>query len=199
MTARVGRVVLAAMLAVLVTVPVVGAVTDANHALAAGPRRFWTADKTFYRSPWFAGSHRIMIPFGCTRAPYYPHDPGCPGTQGFHHGIDMAMRCGTRLFSDVRGRVVDPSSAGAPGGAYGAKAFRIRHQGRDYLFGHVRRVYVHPGDRVRPGELIARAGRLAAPDGCHLHFEVRPAGGGYTTAVNPRRFVHLQARTNRPA
>jgi murein DD-endopeptidase MepM/ murein hydrolase activator NlpD len=153
--------------------------------------RFWTDDTSFYRSPWFSRAHRIMIPFGCTKAPYYSPDPRCRYPQGFHHGIDLAMRCGTRIFSDVRGRVVRPTSPGSLGSAYGPKAFRIRHQGHDFVFGHVQRALVHSGDRVRRGQQIARAGDLGAPDGCHLHFEVRPARGGYSTAVAPRSFLHL--------
>ena len=38
---------------------------------------FYTDDKTWYTSPWFGGKHRIMIPFGCTEAPYYSPDPRC--------------------------------------------------------------------------------------------------------------------------
>lgn len=191
MTAHRGRYVVAALMALLLVGLVSGVATGIDPAHAAGPRRFWTSDRTHYLSPWFAGRHRIMVPFGCTRAPYYPHDPRCAGTQGFHHGIDVAMRCGNPIYARVRGRVVDPTSAGALGPAYGGKAFRVRHHGQDIVFGHVRRVYVAPGDRVHRGQLIARAGQLGAPDGCHLHFEVRPAGGGYTTAVNPRGLLHL--------
>lgn len=158
---------------------------------AARPKRFWTDDKSYYRSPWYGGKHRIMIPFGCTKAPYYSPDPRCPGRQGYHHGLDIAMRCGTKLYSNLRARVVDPNSPGAPGASYGAKAFRIRHGRFDFLFAHVQRVYVQPGQRVQRGQLIARAGKLGAPDGCHLHFEARPKGGGYTTAIRPRPWLHL--------
>jgi murein DD-endopeptidase MepM/ murein hydrolase activator NlpD len=154
--------------------------------------RFYSSDHRLHTSPWFAGRHRVMIGYGCTRAPYYSHDRRCPGRQGFHHGIDVAMPCGTRLFSAVRGRVVDPATAGAPGAAYGPYAFRIRTRtGRDVLVGHVRRVYVDPGDVVRPGQLIARANDRGAPDGCHLHFEVRRAGGGLSSAVRPAPYLQL--------
>ena len=72
----------------------------------ADPRwRFFTADRTRYTSAWFAGAHRVMIGFGCTTAPYYAHDPRCPGKQGFHHGIDVVMPCGTPLTSAVDGVV----------------------------------------------------------------------------------------------
>jgi murein DD-endopeptidase MepM/ murein hydrolase activator NlpD len=173
-------------------VPPPPAPTTATHP----PRdesRFFVKDKTYYRSPWFAGEHQIMIGFGCTAAPYYTHDPACPGNEGKHHGIDVAMRCGTKLYAGVAGTIAPKAGAGAPGPAYGPYAFRIRNASRgvDILIGHVLKVYVQPGDRVRKGELIARANHQGAPDGCHLHFEVRPAGGGFTTALNPRRLLGL--------
>lgn len=157
--------------------------------------RFWVKDKTYYRSPWFAGEHQIMIGFGCTKAPYYTPDPRCPDHEGSHHGIDVAMPCGTRLYAGISGTVAPYDGPGAPGLAYGPYAFRIRNQtlGVDVLIGHVLRVYVQPGDPVRKGQLIARANHQGAPDGCHLHFEVRSPGGGLSTAVPPRRLLRLVA------
>jgi len=171
--------------------------TSAAPAVSAQAvrRRFWVRDRRHYRSPWYAGAHRRMISFGCTRAPYYAPDPRCAHRNGFHHGLDIAMPCGTRLFSALRGRVVDPDSAGALGPSYGAHAFRIRSRRFhvDLVFGHTRRVFVRPGELVRRGELIARASDMGAPDGCHLHFEVRPPRAGYQRAVNPRERLHLRA------
>lgn len=168
----------------------------ATAARAPEGRRFWVKDDRFYYSDWYAGRHRKMINFGCTRAPYYDPDPRCADDRGYHHGIDVAMACGTRLFAGFRGRVVHPDSAGALGSAYGRKAFRIRNHrfDKDFVIGHVRRVFVDPGDRVRRGQLIARASDAGAPDGCHLHFEVRPKRAGYAAAVNPRDFIRLHLR-----
>jgi murein DD-endopeptidase MepM/ murein hydrolase activator NlpD len=171
--------------------------TSAAPAVAAQPsrRRFWVRDRRHYRSPWYAGAHRRMINFGCTPAPFYAPDPRCAHRNGFHHGLDIAMPCGTPLFSALRGRVVDPRSAGALGPSYGANAFRIRNHRFhvDIVFGHTRRVFVRPGELVRRGERIALASDMGAPDGCHLHFEVRPPRSGYRQAVNPRSRIHLQA------
>jgi hypothetical protein len=36
---------------------------------------FYTGDRRPRTSPWFTGRHRVMIPFGCTPAPYYDPDP----------------------------------------------------------------------------------------------------------------------------
>jgi murein DD-endopeptidase MepM/ murein hydrolase activator NlpD len=132
-----------------------------------------------------------MIGYGCTPAPYYDHDTRCPGRQGFHHGIDVAMACGTALYSAVRGVVPDPASSGTPGAAYGVHPFRIRTGEYDVLIGHAERVFVRPGERVRPGQRIALSSDSGAPDGCHLHFEVRRQGGGLGEAIDPAPLLHL--------
>lgn len=136
-----------------------------------------------------------MIPFGCTPAPYDDHDPRCPGTQGFHHGVDVAMPCGTPITSAVAGVVASPGGAGALGAAYGPFAFRVRDAaaGVDVVVGHVREVSVHPGDLVRAGQRIALSSDEGAPDGCHLHLEVRAVGGGLATARDPLPVARLTA------
>jgi murein DD-endopeptidase MepM/ murein hydrolase activator NlpD len=163
-------------------------------------RRFWAKDKHFYRSRWYAAKHRKMIPFGCTEAPYYSPSPRCTDEQGFHHGLDIAMACGTRLFSGLRGTIVQPQSSGSLGSAYGPYAFRIRSHrlALDFVIGHVRRVYVEPGDDVARGDLIARASDQGAPDGCHLHFEARPRGESYDAAINPTDYLHLRRVVSPP-
>lgn len=163
-----------------------------TRAYDADPRwRFYTRDRAWHTSPWFAGRHRVMIDYGCNTAPWYSPDPRCPGRQGFHHGIDVAIPCGTRLFSGVDGVVLDPSAPGSPGAAYGLSAFRIRADGHDILIGHTTPPTVHPGDEVERGEPIALVSDSAAPDGCHLHFEVRRAGGEVSSAVDPARWLEL--------
>lgn len=153
--------------------------------------RFYTTDKRWHTSPWFAGAHRIMIGYGCNASPWYDHDSRCPGREGFHHGIDVAMPCGTPLFSAVRGVVLDPSASGSPGAAYGVNPFRISTGSVDVLIGHTRQVFVHTGESVRPGQRIALASDSGAPDGCHLHFEVRRHGGGLSEAMDPARLLQL--------
>jgi murein DD-endopeptidase MepM/ murein hydrolase activator NlpD len=120
-----------------------------------GERIFWVRDTHRYRSPWYAGGHRKMIGFGCTAAPYYDPDLRCRRGHGYHHGLDIRMACGTRLFAGFAGTVVAPRSAGALGPAYGSRAFRIRNHrlGVDAVIGHPGRVYVSPGERVRRGDL----------------------------------------------
>ena len=190
----VGQVLVGAVLAGLLALPPSSAAEPATSVqTSSGTKRFWVTDTHRYTSPWYGGAHRKMIGYGCTRAPYYDPDPRCAHDRGFHHGLDIAMPCGTRLFAGFRGWVVAPSSAGSLGPAYGSQAFRIRNHRRDVdvVIGHARRVYVEPGDRVRKGQLIAHASDAGAPDGCHLHFEVRLLGGGYQDALRPHEFLSL--------
>lgn len=185
---------LTVVLLVTLLTPSASAQPVATQMAVDEPRRFWVHDSHHYTSPWYAGAHRKMINYGCTRAPYYGPDPRCSEERGFHHGLDIAMPCGTRLFAGFRGWVASETGPGALGSAYGRNAFRLRNweRGVDIVIGHVRRVYVAPGDRVRRGQLIARANRLGAPDGCHLHFEVRPIKGSYSSASRPHPHLMLQ-------
>ena len=68
----------------------------------------------------------------------------------------------------------------------------LRVDGLDVVIGHTRRVFVAPGDRVPAGRVFARVSDSGAPDGCHLHFEVRRPGGGVSDAVDPARLLALR-------
>lgn len=162
--------------------------TTPTPTQSADPRwRFFVEDETAYASPWYDGTGRLMIDFGCTPAPYYRADARCRGGQGFHHGIDVALPCGVTLRAGVAGRIV----VGGLGTAYGEKAFRIRSADHDLLVAHAEELLVVGGDRVEVGQPIARNGALGAPDGCHLHLEQRAVGGGLSTATDPRDALAL--------
>lgn len=172
-----------------------GGVSSAGaQVVAADPDWvFYSKDKTRYTSPWYRGAHRIMIHFGCTKAPYYQPDPRCKKQKGFHHGLDIAMRCGTLLEARKRGWVVHNDSLGS---AYGKNPVRLRNYTEkwDVVIGHTRKVFVEPGDRIHRGDRIARVSDSGAPDGCHLHFERRALAGGLSTAVKPRKLLKLRPR-----
>ena len=152
--------------------------------------RFFGSDRSPHLSAWYPGLARVMIPFGCTPAPYYSPDPTCPDGQGFHHGIDIALPCGTPLRAGRAATVLDH---GALGPAYGNNPVLLRVSGFDVVIGHTRRVFVQPGERVRRGAVFARVSDSGAPDGCHLHFEVRRPGGGVSDAVDPATLLDLRS------
>ena len=183
--------------------------------ITVGQQEVWTHDATPYSSPWYDGPFRIMIPYGCNLDPYYGPAPvhcgtlpsiqrnSVVGAQGYHNGIDILLPCGTIIRAGLAGTILDPHEPGTPGPAYGPYAFRIRvvRGGTPYdvLIAHGDKAFVNPGDTVVVGQKLALSNQHGAPDGCHLHFEVRPAGGRYTDSIPPETFLGIPAADKRPA
>ena len=128
-----------------------------------------------------------MILFGCTRAPYYSPDPRCTDRRGFHHGIDVAMRCGPGYGPPRAGWSERPL-----GPAYGANPLLLRNLriGYDVVIAHTRRVFVHEGDRVRQGHADREGVGRRSPRRRHP-MERRALGGGLATASRPRQLLAL--------
>lgn len=84
-------------------------------------------------------------------------------------------------------------------GAYG-KAVTIRMKdGRYTLFGHLSRITVRPGQKVRARTRLGYSGSTGRSTGPHLHFEVRKSRR-YGTDINPliylaKHGVRLTSRT----
>lgn len=158
---------------------------------------YWSEDKKYYASDWFPGfAGQIMIDFGCAEAPYYDPDPACPDGQGVHRAIDIYLDCGTPLVAARPAEVVPADVPNAPGPAYGSNGLRLKTtddagQPIDVIIGHASDVTVKPGEQVAPGQPLAKASSNGAPDGCHLHFEVRPQGGDPVSAGDPRAVLAL--------
>jgi murein DD-endopeptidase MepM/ murein hydrolase activator NlpD len=94
-----------------------------------------------------------------------------------HEGIDIINEVGTPIFASADGAVdFNGHQVG-----YGL-TIEINH---DYslktLYGHLSKTYVHEGQRVKRGDLIARSGNTGLSNGPHLHYEVRING----VAQNP--------------
>jgi lipoprotein NlpD len=86
-----------------------------------------------------------------------------------HDGIDIAAPEGTPIGAAAAGTVV---YAGSQAG-YGSIVI-LRHDGGLLtLYAHASALLVHQGDRVAPGQPIAKVGRSGRTSGPHLHFEVR--------------------------
>ena len=157
---------------------------------------FYTSDKHHYTSPWYAGAHRIMIPFGCTEAPYYAPDPRCPGDEGFHHGLDIAIPCGTRLYAGRRAKVVDNATLGP---AYGDNPVLLRNRklGWDLVIGHTRKVFVEPGDKVHRGDVFARVPTAGHPTAATCTSRCAPWRAASTPPRWPRPLLGLAPRRRR--
>jgi len=98
-----------------------------------------------------------------------------------HAGIDLAAPTGTPVYATADG-IVDRAQWS---GGYG-NMVEINHgKGLQTRFGHLSRILVHPGERVKRGMIIALVGSTGRSTGSHLHYEVRIDGH----AVNPVPFL----------
>lgn len=102
------------------------------------------------------------------------------GRQRVHDGIDIAAPYGSPIYAMQDGIVIH---AGEKGG-YGL-AVMIDSYYPDVpevpriitLYGHTAMMFVHVGERVQRGQVIALVGSTGRSTGPHLHFEVRYKGG----------------------
>ena len=58
------------------------------------------------------------------------------------------------------------------------------------MYAHLARAFVHRGDRVAEGQLIAKAGCTGSCTGVHLHFQVWV----YGRLTDPQRFLGDRVR-----
>ena len=89
-----------------------------------------------------------------------------------HHGVDLGVPTGTAVHAMSGGTV---SLAGAMSG-YGLAVMIDHGAGWVTLYGHLDRVDVTVGDRVRAGQRVGLSGNTGISTAPHLHFEVRRFG-----------------------
>jgi murein DD-endopeptidase MepM/ murein hydrolase activator NlpD len=108
--------------------------------------------------------------------------PVLGGRRG-HKGIDLAGPTGTPIHAAADG-IVSRADWFSSYGLY----VSLEHGGSmQTRYGHMSRLNVAAGQRVRKGEIIGYVGSTGRSTGPHLHYEVRIAG----QAVNP--VPYLQA------
>jgi len=97
-------------------------------------------------------------------------------SQGIHgyNGVDLAASIGTPVMASADGAVVIARTYGYNGG-YGLYIAIKHDNGTQTVYGHLSRVNVAVGERVRQGEVIGAVGNTGRSTGPHLHFEIRGA------------------------
>lgn len=100
----------------------------------------------------------------------YRVDPLTRKQNAFHSGIDIAAPTGTPVSASQAG-VIHQASFNK--GGYG-NLIIIEHA-KDFAtyYGHLSRIDVKVGDKVKKGDKIGAVGMTGAATGPHLHFEVR--------------------------
>jgi murein DD-endopeptidase MepM/ murein hydrolase activator NlpD len=94
-----------------------------------------------------------------------------------HQGIDLLAPAGTRLVAVASGHITRLSNTERGRGGI-SLWLRDRH-GTAFYYAHNQHNLVHPGQRVRAGQVIARVGSTGNARGGppHLHFQIHPGGG----------------------
>jgi len=122
------------------------------------------------------GTGKLILP---ARGPVT--SPFGPRWGRLHAGIDIGVPTGTPVRAADAGRVV----LSGPTGGYGNYICIQHTRTLSTCYAHNSRLGARKGDRVRQGQVIARAGSTGNSTGPHLHFETRVNG----KPVNPRRYL----------
>lgn len=120
--------------------------------------------------------NRIASGFGMRIDPVY-------GTPKMHKGLDFTAPQGTPIYATGDGTV---SVAGASEGGYGNHVVINHGYGYETLYGHMVRIKVKRGQKVKRGEVIGWVGSTGKSTGPHCHYEVHING----SEVDPVYFFY---------
>lgn len=101
--------------------------------------------------------------------------------RGDHQGVDIAAAPGQPVRASADGVVIRAGDVGGLGQA----VFIAHGFGVTTRYGHMSRVEVRPGQRVKRGDVVGRVGNTGRSTGYHLHYEVRVDGD----PVNPLAYI----------
>ena len=110
----------------------------------------------------------------------YRRDP-ITGRRAWHRGVDISTGRGQPVRAAADGIVV---GAGRKGGL-GRAVYLSHGYGITTRYGHLSKIEVAPGTRVRRGDTVGFVGSTGRATGYHLHYEVRVDG----KAVNPLVYI----------
>jgi murein DD-endopeptidase MepM/ murein hydrolase activator NlpD len=102
-----------------------------------------------------------------------------------HKGIDLPATTGTPIHASADGVVGKADWFGG----YGLFVELEHGGGMETRYGHMSRIAVAEGQRVRKGDVIGYVGSTGRSTGSHLHYEVRIGG----EAVNPIPYMQTVA------
>lgn len=133
------------------------------------------AQKSF---PWMSRPvfwQRISSFFGFRKHPILK-------VRKFHDGYDMVAAYGAPVYAGEQGVVTYTGWLGGYG-----NAIEIRHATTSTRYGHLSKINVEVGQKVKRKQLIGRVGSSGLSTGPHLHFEVWRNSDG--KLQNPRKYL----------
>lgn len=114
----------------------------------------------------------------------YSDDFGAPRSQGSHQGTDIMAAMGTQLVSCVDGTIDRLTRSET--GLGGIWIWITDANGNQYYYAHMESISpeLRAGSKVTAGQPVGTMGMTGDARGTtpHLHFEIRPSGGG---SINP--------------
>lgn len=136
------------------------------------------------QSDWWAGDFPVDQPYGATS---YQGEPAGHGYAHWHAGIDFGVPCGTQILAALPGTVttIPVASSGGYGNLIKFRPSVSPYDAYDILLAHNEQFLVQSGAVVQAGTPLALSDSTGNSTGCHVHFEVRPAGGAYGSDVDP--------------
>jgi len=119
---------------------------------------------------------RIASGFGYRIHPIYK-------TTKMHEGIDFTAPVGTEIYATGNGTVklVEYDSRG-----YGNHVIISHGFGYETLYGHMSKINIRPGQKVKRGDVIGVVGSTGTSTAPHLHYEVIKQG----SKINPINFFY---------
>lgn len=113
----------------------------------------------------------------------YRTNPFSGGGSEFHSGTDIKGKTGDPIKATANGVVTMAQWSDGYG-----NCIRIKHKhGYQTLYGHLSRISVRKGQKVKANQIIGALGSTGRSTGPHLHYEVRFKG----KPINPSRFLKL--------
>ena len=109
---------------------------------------------------------RIASGFGMRIDPVY-------GTPKMHKGLDFTAPQGTPIYATGNGTVTEASFSAS---GFGNHIIINHGYGYETLYGHMVRMKVREGQKVKRGELIGWVGSTGKSTGPHCHYEVHING-----------------------
>lgn len=107
-------------------------------------------------------------------------NPFGPGSE-FHTGIDISCPSGRPVYASADGIVVEANYSGGLG-----KCITLFHGlGLSTKYGHLSKIVVKEGQKIKRGTLIGYTGSTGRSTGPHLHYEVLLNG----KPVNPLEYI----------
>jgi hypothetical protein len=103
------------------------------------------------------------------------------GKREFHHGLDIRNKGGTPVRATADGKV----TLAQRGGGYGLLVVIDHSNGFQTRYGHLHKMLVKKGDKVKKGEIIGHMGATGKTTGTHLHYEVRML----STSIDPLKYM----------